>query len=682
MRDIFTHRMQAISPDTGLHARISALPLTRAGVPVRPRSRWPHGHEEPHGVRGRLPLLETSPMKNPNLNALPRRLSLVASISLSLNVVTTVHAVTSEVPNRFDNVVVTATRSAQPLDDTLAQVVVITRDEIAAAGLASLPELLQRKGGIEIRATGGPGQPASVFIRGASGAHTLVLVDGQRVGSATSGATAFENIPLDLIERIEIVKGPLSGLYGSDAIGGVVQIFTRNADKSRLATSAGVGSDSTVGLNAGFSVIEGKTALTLDVGYRDGKPASATNPAAAFSYHPDRDPYKNSHALVKLTQTLWQGETIAFTAWQSRGKTHFDDGPGIAAVNTQTLGGYQLASENNFTPAWKSRLIIGQTTDDSVFTGNYPGNFKTEQSQAGWFNEFKTATGHMSAGIEWRREKLASDTPYEAKKRDTTSIFASYFERVGPSHLEFTVRRDEEDQFGRRNTGSISCGYTLTPELSVYSRVGHAFRAPGFNDLYYPGASNPNLKPERSDQAEAGLRLADRATQKYRLDVTYFENRIDDLIVFVFDPVRNEGKSENVNRARIRGWEARVETGFAGININATFTAQRPEDRKTLDQLQSRAKRFGSLSAIKNFGQWDVSGDIVASGARFDSGNQAPATRMGGYALLNTTLRYRIDKTWSVEVVGQNLTGKKYELAQGYNTPSRSVFLNVRAMAF
>ena len=125
-----------------------------------------------------------------------------------------------------------------------------------------------------------------------------------------------------------------------------------------------------------------------------------------------------------------------------------------------------------------------------------------------------------------------------------------------------------------------------------------------------------------------------------------------------------------------------METGFAGININASFTAQRPEDRKTLDQLRSRAKRFGSLSATKNFGQWDVSGDIVASGARFDSSNQAPATRMGGYALLNTTLHYRIDKTWSVEIVGQNLTGKKYELAQGYNTPSRSVFLNVRAMAF
>lgn len=585
------------------------------------------------------------------------------------------HAQTGELPNRLDNVVVTATRTAQSMDQTLAQATIITREEIDAAGLASLVELLQRKAGIEIRATGGPGQPSSVFIRGANSAHTLVLIDGLRVGSSSSGSTAFENIPLDLIERIEIVKGPLSGLYGSDAIGGVVQIFTRNADKPRLTAAMGFGNDSTAGFNTGFSVTEGKTALTLDAGYHRTKPGSATNPAAgSFTFNPDSDPYSNTHGLIKLTHELWQGERVGFTAWQSRGKTDFDAGPG-AASNKQTLSGYQLSSENKFSPEWKSRLVIGQTTDDSKITSSFPGNFKTEQNQVSWFNEFKTWAGSMSAGVEWRQEKLASDTQYDAKTRETTSIFAGYIERLGPGQFEFNLRRDEEDQFGRRNTGSVSYGYTLSGNLMVYARAGHAFRAPSFNDLYYPGFSNPNLKPEQSDQAEAGVKWRGKNA---RVDIAHFENRINDLVVFdtaTFLP-------QNLARARIKGWELSADTSFAGMKIKAALTVQRPEDRDTGKQLRSRARQFGSIGLAKNFGVWEAGADVVGSSHRFDSGNETAATRMSGYALLNANLRYRIDKTWSIELVGQNLTDRKYELAQGYNTPGRSLFLNLRAVAF
>ncbi|MEO8104086.1 MAG: TonB-dependent receptor, partial [Betaproteobacteria bacterium] len=544
-------------------------------------------------------------MKNPKLTAPPLLLPL--ALSLCFIYAPRALAQVTEPPNRLDNVVITATRTAQPLDSTLAQAIIITREEIDAAGPASLTELLQRKAGLEIRATGGPGQPSSVFIRGANGAHTLVLIDGLRVGSATSGATALEHIPLELIERVEIVKGSLSGLYGSDAIGGVVQIFTRNAAKPRLTSSAGFGSESARAFNTGFSVTEGKSALTFDAGYRDSKPASATNPAAGpYTYHPDRDPYRNTHALVKLTHTLWQGETVGFTAWQTRAKTDFDSGPDGAAMNKQTLSGYQLTSENNFAANWKSRLIVGRTTDDSVIRSSYPGNFRTEQTQASWFNAFATATGHMSAGIEWRGEKLASDTAYDARKRDTTSIFAGYLEKLGPSQLEFTLRRDEETQFGQRNNGSISYGYTLSTGISAYVRAGRAFRAPSFNDLYYPGFSNPTLKPEQSDQAEGGLRVR---AKEGRLDVVHFENRINDLIVFdttTFLP-------QNLARARIRGWELQAETSFVGMTVKAALTVQRPEDRDTGRQLRSKARRFGSLSAARNFGKWDASADIVAS---------------------------------------------------------------------
>jgi vitamin B12 transporter len=209
----------------------------------------------------------------------------------------------------------------------------------------------------------------------------------------------------------------------------------------------------------------------------------------------------------------------------------------------------------------------------------------------------------------------------------------------------------------------------------AYLRGGHAFRAPSFNDLYYPGFSNPKLKPERSDQAEAGVRMQ---IDKHRVNLAYFENRINDLIVFDFATFL----PQNLDRARIRGWELQGDTRAAGFSVRTALTVQRPQDRDTGLQLRSRAKQFGSLGISRNMGAWDVGTDIVASGHRYDSSNEAAATRMAGYTLLHANLRYKIDKTWSVEVVAQNLTNRKYELAQGYNTPSRSVFVNVRAIAF
>ena len=577
--------------------------------------------------------------------------------------------------NRLDDVVVTATRSEQTLNNTLAQVAIVTRDDILAAGNASLIELLQRHAGLDIRVTGGAGQPAGVFIRGTSSQQTLVLIDGLRVGSASAGSTAFENIPLDLIERIEIVNGSFSSLYGSDAIGGVIQIFTRAATARRLTASIGAGNASSTAANAGFSVREGNTSFTLDAGYNATRAKSATNSAAGpFTYNADRDAYRNTHGLIKLSHTLWQGETLSLAAWQSRGKTDFDAGPGSAS-NRQTLSGYQLTSENNFASDWQSRLILGKTHDDSVVTADFGGRIKTTQDQASWLHTFKTALGQVHAGVEWRREKLTSDTIYDVQQRTTSSLFAGYLEKLGDGQLEFNLRRDEEEQFGRRNTGSAAYGIALLPRWLGYARVGRAFRAPSFNDLYYPGFSNPTLKPERSDQAEVGLRFMAAGN---RFELAHFENRIDDLIVFdtaTFLP-------QNLKRARIRGWEMHGNVEFSALTLRVALTVQRPEDRDSGRQLRSRARQFGSLGAVYRSGAWELGADTVASGHRFDSANENAASRMAGYALLNANLRYKIDKNLSVDVSAGNLTNKRYELAQGYNTPSRSVFVTLRALVF
>ena len=580
---------------------------------------------------------------------------------------------------QVEQLVITASRTPQTLSNTLATVGVITRDEIDAAGPVTLAELLQRKAGVEIRATGGAGQPAGVFIRGANSQHTLLLVDGLRLGSATSGSPAFENVPLDMIERIEIVKGPMSSLYGSDAIGGVIQIFTRNFERPRLQANVGFGTDSAYAVNAGFTAVENKTSLTLNAGYFQVRAHSATNAdAGSFTFNPDRDPYKNSNVSISISQTLWQGETISLKAWQSRGLAHFDNGPVDDARNQQTLSGIGVNSINQIMGNWTSRLNIGRTTDDISITSSFPGSFKTGQNQAVWINEFKTERGSTTAGAEWREERVQSTTSYDQKKRKTTSLFAGYLERFGQSgeqQLDFSLRRDEEDQFGRRNTGSVAYGFQLSPEVLLYARGGRAFRAPSFNDLYFPGFSNPKLKPERSAQGETGSRWNSTAL---RASLAYFDNRIEDLIAFdfvTFTPV-------NIRKARIKGWELSGDTLLAGFGIKASLTSQKPIDADSGRQLRSRAKLFGSLAINRTVGQWQIGSDVVASGRRYDSANESASSRMGGYALLNARVAYQVDKLWAVELSAQNIADRKYELARGYNPPNRSVFLNVKLVGF
>lgn len=581
-------------------------------------------------------------------------------------------------PIATENVVVTATRTAKSVNEVFAQVSVITRLDIDEVGALTLVDLLQRRANLDIRSTGGPGQTSSVFVRGTNSTHTLVLIDGQRIASSTSGATAFENIPLDLIDRIEVVRGPMSSLYGSEAIGGVIQIFTRKggnraADKdTRVTASAGIGAYSARHAQAGIEGNLGETRVLLTASRRTIDAPSATNPlAGSFTFNPDRDAYENTSAAVKLTHQLWQGEVVSFSAWQSRGKTRFDSGPGNNAESTQTLRGVQLASDNNFTDWWKSRLTVGSTSDDSLVASNFPSKFKTTQDQFVWQNQFATPAGDALLGFERRNEKVAATINYTANTRTTDSVFGSISQTVGEQSLSVNARYDKEDQFGSRSTGGVSWGYQLWKDELVYLSAGRAFRAPSFNDLYFPGFSNPLLRPEKSESGEFGWRLTRKA---FQLNLAVFENKIEDLIAF--DSVTS--RPQNIRRARIRGWELGVDTKWAGIDWRTRITAQRPEDADSDKQLRSRAKLLGTLGGSTTIGAWKLGSDLTMSGARFDSANEAPTSRMSGYALWSAFARYHIDPEWSVDISGNNLTDRKYELARGYNTLGRQLQITVR----
>src|SRR5687767_8621458 len=330
--------MAAAIPDTREAGGTPALPPQRyASLPREPEDR--SGSRSPSSLRGR------SLRVRKGLGPMFKPASLAGIFGLA-SLAATAQQLPLSLARGLDPVVVTASRglSAHP---TLRDATVITREDLDGAGALSLAEVLERFAGIELRATGGPGQPQGLFIRGAGTAQTLVLVDGMRVGSATVGTTSIENIPLELIERIEVVKGPLSSLWGSEAMGGVVQVFTRGKAVPHLFVSTAYGSDNDRRVAAGLTTIDGGTAAVLTVGYRDVDAPSATTERAPFCHDPDRDPHDNAFANVRVSQRLWQGETVALEAFASRGRTHFD-GCGADDRNEQSIGGARVTSSAHF----------------------------------------------------------------------------------------------------------------------------------------------------------------------------------------------------------------------------------------------------------------------------------------------------------------------------------------------
>jgi len=583
----------------------------------------------------------------------------------------------------FESVVVTATRATQPAASP-RDTVVITREDLESYGSLSLGEILERRAGVQLRTTGGAGQPQGVFIRGAGTAQTLFLVDGLRVSSATVGSTSIESIPVEMIERVEVVKGPLSSLYGSEAIGGVVQIFTRGRSVPHLFGALAYGTDNDVRASAGVASAEERSAFSLSMGGRKVDAPSATN-ARSFCHNPDRDPHDDAFANLHASHRLWQGELLALDAFASRNRTSFD-GCGTDDRNDHTLMGARFTSSSEFTGYWNSRFSIGHGRDELEIRGAFPNRFETRQDQASWINDLRTPAGNILAGAEFVRQRIASDETQGAftrTKRDTTALFAGLNEswvtpEWGTQRIEASIRAEDDDSFGRRNTGSVSYGFEW-PQWARFSMTyGTGFRAPTFFDLYGPPSDfyqpNPSLNPEHSTSTEVSVRAPARSRLQWRL--TAFDNRIEDLITFVFPTVMN------VKSARITGVEGSLEATWLEIRWRGTFTAQRPRDDETGKRLPGRAERYGSLEGSRTFGPWTVSGAVIAVGDRYDSTTEDPSQRMPSYALLDARVRYRFAKHWSVELSGTNLTDKRYENAVGYDAPRRGLLLSVRFDAF
>ena len=584
----------------------------------------------------------------------------------------------------LDDVVVTATRTPQQRESVIAGVSVINAEEIQRSGQATLVELLQLQPGIEITSNGGAGKTAGIFIRGTNSSHVVVLIDGIRVNSATLGTTTFENLPITQIDKVEILRGPASSLYGQDAIGGVIQIFTKKGvGKPQFYGSIGYGTYDTKIVEAGVSGQMNDTsfALNLSASDTDGFSAIDTN-NPSFN---DDDGYKNLAFNTSLTQKLAEGHEIGVQLFNSDGKTRFDNSFNLGNFSSKSdIEQQSLAftAKNQFLPFWLSKLKVGFSQDkiksydeiDAFVNPFNPTKFDTEQTQINWQNDLSLPIGTLTLMYDRLEEDVESTTDYDKTNRINEGYVASYLANIGAHNLQASLREDHNSQFGNYVTGGVGYSYSFNQNWRATASYGSAFKAPTFNDLYYPGFNNPDLKPEKSDNIEASLRYQDGSTS---LSATVYENKIRNLIAFDFATFT----IENLNKAVIQGLSLAGSQRWGNLQLQANADIQSPRDDATDNLLARRANRHGALNLSYNWGNWRFGAEATASSKRYN--NLANTVGLDGYGLLNLTTTYKVNQDWTIQARANNILDKNYVLAVdgngiNYNTPGSNLFVNVR----
>ncbi|MFZ6720709.1 TonB-dependent receptor domain-containing protein [Undibacterium sp. Ji49W] len=596
----------------------------------------------------------------------------------------TVFAQTAAV-SAASSVVITAGRQAQAAKDVLADNVVITAEDIAKSGAASIVDLLQQQRGIEITRNGGPGTSSSVFLRGGNNAQNVVLIDGVRIGSSTTGGASWSSIPLSQIDRIEVVYGPLSSLYGADAMGGVIQIFTKKGTGVITPTvSAGLGSYGTRKLQAGlFGSVASNISLSLNAGHEESDGFSATKPGVGSSYNADKDGYKMDSFNGRLVWEISKGFELGASVLHSRNDAQYDSGAAKDDHNIGTLETIAIFGRGKFTDDWSASLQYAQTADKGFSTGFGSSQIDTRQNSVSFQNDIRIGKDVLQLIAETREENVDSVSSGVATegingaKRTTNSFAASYVFKQDAHLASASIRNDRSSQYGSNTTGSVAYGYRFTDALRVNASYGTSFRAPTFNELYYPGYGVASNKPEKAKNAEVGVYFEQGDTQ---LSAVYYQNKATDLLVStnvcpVEKATHQFGCAYNVNKATLSGLTVGGTTRFADLTLRASIDIQDPKDDTTGKRLARRSKQHGTLAAEYAFSNAKVGVETIYSGDRFD--DAANTRKLGSYNLLNLYATYEVAKNTTVLARWNNALNKDYELARNYATAGSNVFVGV-----
>ena len=569
----------------------------------------------------------------------------------------------------LNETVVTATRTPQPLSDLVADVTVIDRETLETSGATGLADVLARVPGIELARNGGPGTTTSVYLRGAESRFTAVYIDGVRIDSQSTGGAAWESIPLALIDRIEVLRGPAGAVYGSDALGGVVQIFTKRgeADVSPYV-GIGVGSHHTTKLEAGVSGASGTIDYALGLAREESR---GFNARTVPTQNPDRDGYETTSANARVGLQINAVHRLEGTLLANDLDSGYDSGLGKDDRNLHKLHALGLNWQAQWSAQYKTRL---QVTDSRDRYETRPSPYLTETRLRGYLfqNEWRQGPHLVTAALE-RREDRLENAPID-RKRSQDALALGYGYTAGAHTVQANVRHDSDSEFGGKNTGSVAYGYSFAPHWRATASVGTAFRAPTLYHRFSEYGSG-TLNPESSRNVEVGLRWAEGSNS---FSATAYRNRVQDLITFGGPGVclSSFGCYVNTARAEYRGVTFAGSYRVAGVQLRGSLDLQDPRDLDSGKQLARRAKRHGMVGADTQLAGWTVGAEMQASSRRRDSSSNNFV--LGGYTLVNLYASTRIARDFTLVARLDNVADKHYELARTYATAGRVAYVGVK----
>jgi vitamin B12 transporter len=576
----------------------------------------------------------------------------------------------------LDQVVVTATRTEQPIEQVLSSVSVVTSDDIKNFNYQTLAEAISALPGVTIANTGGMGKQTSLFLRGTESNHTQVLLNGVKLATNSFGAPQLEHIPLNQIDRIELVRGPQSTLYGSESIGGTIQIFTKKGGNGLTPSiSVGYGSHDTKQTDLALSGGDENSWFNIGVGYVETAGINSCDARSGslfigcFADEPDKDSYDNFNTSIRAGHRFANETEIEFFSLRSKGTSHYDGYYNETDYMQHTYGATIKADITDFW-AVTSSLSQGRIDADNTgasatsFADNKTNNFTIQ-------NDFSLSdTQLFSVGYEYENDEIKESSGFSLTERDNNAVFTQLVGQAGTdSDYRLALRVDDNEQFGNNTTGNIAAGTALSDSVRFTASYGTAFVAPSLIDLYSSFGANPDLKAEESNSIEFGL---SGIHTHFNWAVNVYQTNIDNLII------SNSSTSfvpQNISEARIRGVELIASTELMGVKLNSQLSLLDPKDRESDKVLARRAQQTFTLDAVKAFNKFTVASKLYVSGKRYD--DVANTRKLDGFTTLDLVGTYSITNETYLQLKAANLFDADYETASGYNQDGANYMLSV-----
>ena len=565
----------------------------------------------------------------------------------------------SQTSPTMSNLIVAATKTHLPKQKILIPVTILDAEDIALSGANNLSEILRFIAGIDVTSNGGPGQIASIFMHGSNSNHTLILINGIKINDSATGTAAIQNIHPDLIEKIEIIKAPRTSLYGSNAVGGVINIITKKQTKTGYEIGYKTGSDNTDTINfmGGFHSSEIQGGIQFHQYKTDGFPAR-TESNVASGHEND-----SVNAFLNFDHDNW---SLVTNVWQSSGTTEYLDFflTPVSQDFNNTTGSLDI--NKIFSDRWVSNLNFGFSRDD-IKQNETPDFNDSKKLFFEWQNTIHANNNHqIVAGIYLANEKFdASNYGLDiATEANSTALYIEDIINRGKHQLLTAARISNKEGIKDKLTWNIEYGFIINPSMRLLLNAGRATRNPSSFDLYGYGG-NPELTPEISKNIGIGIAMI--PSDKLSVEFSAFSNEITDLITFNY----NDFKLYNIEQARIKGIEGHIEYLANDWNVYLNATLQNPKNTTNKQMLLRRPKKTVSLGLRRSFGLLDFNMNLLFSDSRMDFGG----VRLDDYVLCNITVQYHLNERWLIRATINNVTDETYMLANNYNTAQRQGYL-------